>query len=68
MFMRVNECMVLSCCVCLPVCPLPSVDHNDQELLAEVLTDANFDTFVNGNEVVLVNFYAPWCHWSRLLV
>lgn len=26
-----------------------------------VLTDANFDTFMEGKDTVLVEFYAPWC-------
>lgn len=25
-----------------------------------VLTDANFDTFIEGKDTVLVEFYAPW--------
>ncbi|XP_072513544.1 protein disulfide-isomerase A4 isoform X1 [Salminus brasiliensis] len=26
-----------------------------------VLTDSNFDTFMEGKDTVLVEFYAPWC-------
>lgn len=26
-----------------------------------VLTDSNFDTFMEGQDTVLVEFYAPWC-------
>ncbi|XP_062335595.1 protein disulfide-isomerase A4 [Osmerus eperlanus] len=26
-----------------------------------VLTDSNFDTFIEGKDTVLVEFYAPWC-------
>ncbi|XP_036414461.1 protein disulfide-isomerase A4 [Colossoma macropomum] len=26
-----------------------------------VLNDANFDTFIEGKDTVLVEFYAPWC-------
>ncbi|XP_076868913.1 protein disulfide-isomerase A4 isoform X1 [Brachyhypopomus gauderio] len=26
-----------------------------------ILTDANFDTFMEGKDTVLVEFYAPWC-------
>ncbi|CAN2389674.1 positive regulation of protein folding, partial [Pristimantis euphronides] len=26
-----------------------------------VLNDANFDTFIADNDIVLVEFYAPWC-------
>ena len=25
-----------------------------------VLTDGNFDTFIEGKDTVLVEFYAPW--------
>lgn len=25
-----------------------------------VLTDSNFDTFIEGKDTVLVEFYAPW--------
>lgn len=26
-----------------------------------VLTDSNFDTFIEGKDTVLIEFYAPWC-------
>jgi thiol-disulfide isomerase/thioredoxin len=35
---------------------------------AQMLSNGNFNTFVQSNELVLVNFYAPWCHWSRRLM
>lgn len=35
---------------------------------AQVLSNNNFDSFITTNELVLVNFYAPWCHWSRRLM
>jgi thiol-disulfide isomerase/thioredoxin len=35
---------------------------------AQALNANNFDSFVAANEIVLVNFYAPWCHWSRRLM
>ena len=35
---------------------------------AQVLSNANFNTYVQSNDLVLVNFYAPWCHWSRRLM
>ncbi|XP_054621670.1 protein disulfide-isomerase A4 [Dunckerocampus dactyliophorus] len=40
-------------------------DDDDTEVKEEngvmVLTDANFDTFMEGKDTVLVEFYAPWC-------
>lgn len=40
-------------------------DADDTEVKEEngvlVLTDANFDTFIEGKDTVLVEFYAPWC-------
>jgi len=32
-----------------------------------VLTDANFDSIVNGDKHVLVKFYAPWCGHCKSL-
>ncbi|XP_073686930.1 protein disulfide-isomerase A4 [Garra rufa] len=40
-------------------------DVDDTEVKEEngvlVLTDKNFDTFMEGKDTVLVEFYAPWC-------
>nr|XP_057915446.1 protein disulfide-isomerase A4 isoform X1 [Doryrhamphus excisus] len=40
-------------------------EDDDTEVKEEngvmVLTDANFDTFMEGKDTVLVEFYAPWC-------
>lgn len=39
-------------------------DEDDTEVKEEngvlVLTDNNFDTFMEGKDTVLVEFYAPW--------
>lgn len=39
-------------------------DEDDTEVKEEngvlILTDANFDTFMEGKDTVLVEFYAPW--------
>lgn len=32
-----------------------------------VLNSHNFDRITQGHPVVVVNFFAPWCHWSALL-
>lgn len=45
-------------------------DEDDTEVKEEngvlVLTDGNYDTFMEGKDTVLVEFYAPWydCHSS----
>ncbi|XP_074549500.1 protein disulfide-isomerase A4 isoform X1 [Halichoeres trimaculatus] len=40
-------------------------DDDDTEVKEEngvlVLTDGNFDTFMEGKDTVLIEFYAPWC-------
>ncbi|XP_023648626.2 protein disulfide-isomerase A4 [Paramormyrops kingsleyae] len=40
-------------------------DDDDTEVKEEngvlILTDKNFDTFIQGKDTVLVEFYAPWC-------
>uniref|UniRef100_A0A1A7WX11 Protein disulfide-isomerase A4 n=1 Tax=Iconisemion striatum TaxID=60296 RepID=A0A1A7WX11_9TELE len=40
-------------------------DDDDTEVKEEngvlILTDGNFETFIEGKDTVLVEFYAPWC-------
>ncbi|XP_024135788.1 protein disulfide-isomerase A4 [Oryzias melastigma] len=40
-------------------------EEDDKEVKEQngvlVLTDGNFDTFMEGKDTVLVEFYAPWC-------
>ncbi|KAL7584153.1 protein disulfide isomerase-like 5-4 isoform X1 [Lactuca sativa] len=31
------------------------------------LTSRNFDKVAHDHPIVVVNFFAPWCHWSNLL-
>jgi len=35
---------------------------------AQMLNNNNFKSYIQSNDLVLVNFYAPWCHWSRRLM
>jgi thiol-disulfide isomerase/thioredoxin len=35
---------------------------------AQMLNNNNFKSYIESNDLVLVNFYAPWCHWSRRLM
>ncbi|XP_066485189.1 protein disulfide-isomerase A4 [Tiliqua scincoides] len=41
------------------------IDDDDSEVKEEngvlVLNDSNFDSFVEGKDTVLLEFYAPWC-------
>ncbi|KAJ4896629.1 hypothetical protein Rs2_23423 [Raphanus sativus] len=42
-------------------------DHGDNTYDAIPLTDATFDKFSHHFQILVVNFYAPWCHWSKRL-
>ena len=33
---------------------------------SEHLNEQTYDNYVKKHDVVLVNFFAPWCHWCRL--
>ena len=41
--------------------------HSREQDHSVSLTAHTLDDFVKSNDVVLVNFFAPWCHWCRLL-
>ncbi|KAI5641683.1 hypothetical protein M9H77_00088 [Catharanthus roseus] len=45
-------------------------DYEDDEEYAEgsvSLSEHNFDRIVHAHPILVVNFYAPWCGWSKLL-
>ena len=39
----------------------------EQEDGVYVLTDANYDSFIENNPTALVEFYAPWCGHCKQL-
>lgn len=43
------------------------MEHASEDSGALILTDTNFDGRTHEFGVLLVNFYAPWCPWSRQL-
>ncbi|CAL5341779.1 unnamed protein product [Camellia sinensis] len=48
------------------------IKHDDEvdEEYAEgsfVLSEHNFDRVAHRHPILVVNFYAPWCHWSNRL-
>ena len=46
----------------------PSADViRDEDIRPFVLTKANFEEYISSHDVVLVNFFAPWCVWSKRL-
>jgi thiol-disulfide isomerase/thioredoxin len=51
--------------------PIPTPEnldvYSDQEESSIELTPENFDEIVGRRDFVMVNFYAPWCHWSNRL-
>ncbi|KAG7594771.1 Thioredoxin domain [Arabidopsis thaliana x Arabidopsis arenosa] len=43
-------------------------DHGDNSTYADIpLTGAAFEKFTHHFQVLVVNFYAPWCYWSNRL-
>ncbi|OMO81292.1 hypothetical protein COLO4_23670 [Corchorus olitorius] len=43
----------------------PVIDEKDEVVVR--LTEKNFSSFIAENEYVMVNFYAPWLYWSRIV-
>ncbi|GMP65467.1 hypothetical protein CsSME_00026241 [Camellia sinensis var. sinensis] len=48
------------------------IKHDDEvdEEYAEgsfVISEHNFDRVAHRHPILVVNFYAPWCHWSNRL-
>ncbi|CAE5959880.1 unnamed protein product [Arabidopsis arenosa] len=43
-------------------------DHGDNSTYADIpLTGAAFEKFTHHFQILVVNFYAPWCYWSNRL-
>ncbi|CAN6882603.1 unnamed protein product [Brassica oleracea] len=42
-------------------------DHGNNTYAAIPLTGATFDKFSHHFQILVVNFYAPWCYWSNRL-
>jgi thiol-disulfide isomerase/thioredoxin len=48
--------------------PPEDVDHySDDEDYAIDITPENFESLLKVHDLSLINFYAPWCHWSNKL-
>ncbi|KAI7736191.1 hypothetical protein M8C21_007972, partial [Ambrosia artemisiifolia] len=56
--------------VVVPTPPLVKHDAMVDETYGEgsiILNSHSFNKLIHEHPVVVVNFFAPWCHWSRLL-
>ena len=41
--------------------------YHSGDQISEQLTMSNFGSFVRQNEMIIVNYYAPWCIWCQRL-
>ncbi|XP_010500668.1 PREDICTED: protein disulfide-isomerase 5-3 [Camelina sativa] len=42
-------------------------DHEENSYVDIPLTAASFDKYTHHFQILVVNFYAPWCYWSNRL-
>ncbi|KAM7492681.1 hypothetical protein LguiA_035602 [Lonicera macranthoides] len=53
--------------------PIPKVIKHDDKIDEErgegavILNARNFDRIAHHHQILAINFYAPWCHWSSRL-
>ncbi len=47
---------------------LISVEWDPSRVYSTMLNNGDFENFVSDNELTVVNFFAPWCHWCTRLV